>query len=76
LLAAMAGMALSQAANAQTFQRYFDPWVLLAIGWLVAMGFRRGDQGQGLIRAGLGVLALGQLAMAAVAVLGPAVWGR
>lgn len=76
LLLAMAGMALAQAANAQTFQRYFDPWVLLAIGWLVAMGFRPGAPGHGLVRAGVWLLAAAQLAMSAVAVLGPALLGR
>jgi hypothetical protein len=75
LLAAMAGMALSQAANAQTFQRYFDPWVLLAIGWLVAMGLRPGAVGHRLVRAGVWLLAVVQLGMSAVAVLGPAVLG-
>lgn len=40
LLVVLAGAAMtaSQVANAQTFERYFDPWILLFVGWLAAMG--------------------------------------
>lgn len=73
LLAAMGGMVLSQCLNAQTFQRYFDPWALLAIGWLAAMGVR-GPREPWLMRGAFG-LACVQLAMSASAVLGPAFTG-
>ena len=75
LLAAVAGLAVTQSANAQTFQRYFDPWVLLVIGWLVAMGWSSSSRGSGWLRAGLTALALVQLAMTAAGVLMPAMRG-
>jgi hypothetical protein len=72
LLAAMAGMGLSQSANAQTFQRYFDPWVLLGLAWLMAMGWRPMAAGHAWMRAGLLTLAGLQLGMTVIGVLKPA----
>jgi hypothetical protein len=71
----LASMATAQAANAQTFQRYFDPWVLLALGWLVAMGWGGAGRGDRWCAAGLLLLSLAQLVMSVRAVLAPAFTG-
>lgn len=73
LLAALACMVLAQCLNAQTFERYFDPWVLLALAWLAAMG--AGDRREPTLVWGAGVLAAVQLAMSAAVVLRPAFTG-
>jgi hypothetical protein len=72
LLAGIGAMVLAQCLNAQTFERYFDPWVLLALGWLAAMAASASDR-----RLSWGVLALTatQLAMSAAVVLKPAFTG-
>jgi hypothetical protein len=73
LLAAMAAMTLAQCLNAQTFERYFDPWVLLTLGWLAAMG-ARSHREPWLVPGSL-ALAAAQLAMSAIVVLKPAFTG-
>ncbi len=73
LLAAMAAMVLAQCLNAQTFERYFDPWALLTLGWLSAMGASRSRTP--ILTAGVTALALLQLAMSAAFVLRPAFTG-
>ena len=75
LLAAMLGMTLLQALNAQTFQRYFDPWALLALGWLAAMAMGRGAAKDSLILGGMAVLAVVQAAGSVAGVLRPAFMG-
>jgi hypothetical protein len=73
LLAALAVMVLAQCLNAQTFQRYFDPWVLLAIGWLAAMG--SGERRERWLVRGTVALTAVQLVMSAAVVLKPALTG-
>ncbi len=63
LLCALAVMAVAQSLNAQTFQRYFDPWVLLALGWLVAMGQGSDSRSDRWCVNGMALLALLQLFM-------------
>lgn len=75
LLLAMLGMGFAQCLNAQTFQRYFDPWALLTIGWLVAMGQGMQSRSDRWCSRGAWLLALVQLSMSAVAVLRPAMFG-
>ena len=76
LLAALACMVVSQCLNAQTFERYFDPWVLLALGWLAAMAAGSGPASrQASLRWALGALSLAQLGMSAAVVLRPALTG-
>jgi len=72
LLAAILAMVLAQCLNAQTFERYFDPWVLLALGWLAAMAAPASER-----RLSWGALALTvlQLAMSTAVVLKPAFTG-
>jgi hypothetical protein len=73
LLAAMAGMVASQSLNAQTFERYFDPWVLLSIGWLAAMAMPRARERS--LSVGLLLLTIAQLGMTLAVVLKPAFTG-
>ena len=73
LLAALGAMVLAQCLNAQTFQRYFDPWVLLALAWLAAMG--AGTRPSPWLTRGVVALALLQLAMSVGFVLKPAFTG-
>jgi hypothetical protein len=73
LLAAMAGMVASQCLNAQTFERYFDPWVLLALGWMAAMTTPRAQERS--LSVGLLLLAVAQLGMTVAVVLRPAFSG-
>jgi hypothetical protein len=73
LLAAMAGMVASQCLNAQTFERYFDPWVLLALAWLAAMATPRVRERS--LSVGLLLLAVAQLGMTLAVVLRPAFTG-
>jgi hypothetical protein len=75
LMAALVCMGLAQCLNAQTFQRYFDPWALLAVGWLVAMGQGVDARGDRWCLRGMAVLAVAQLAMSAVVVFRPAFLG-
>jgi hypothetical protein len=70
LLAAMAGMVAAQCLNAQTFERYFDPWVLLALGWMVAMATPKPRERS--LSLGLVLLAVAQLGMTVAVVLRPA----
>lgn len=72
LLTALAAMVLAQCLNAQTFERYFDPWVLLALGWLAAMATGRADAR---LVWGMSILALLQFAMTCAVVLRPAYTG-
>ena len=73
LLAAMAAMVLAQCLNAQTFQRYFDPWALLLISWLAAMGVRVAREPW--LSRGAVAMAGVQVAMSAAVVLRPAFVG-
>jgi hypothetical protein len=73
LLTAMAGMVASQCLNAQTFERYFDPWVLLALGWLVAMAAPRAQERS--LTIGLLLLTVAQFSMTVAVVLRPAFAG-
>ena len=73
LLAALVTMVLAQCLNAQTFQRYFDPWALLAVGWLAAMGASAGRE-PWLLR-GFAALGVVQFAMCVAVVLRPALTG-
>jgi hypothetical protein len=73
LLAAMAGMVASQSLNAQTFERYFDPWALLAISWLAAMAAPRAQERSLLV--GVMLLAVVQFSMTTAVVLRPAFVG-
>lgn len=75
LLLAMLAMGLAQCLNAQTFQRYFDPWALLTVGWLVAMGQGLQPISDRWCLRGAWALAAVQLSMSAVAVLRPAMFG-
>jgi len=72
LLAAIAAMTIAQSLNAQTFQRYFDPWALLAIAWLTAMGLGFDARGDRWCLRATALLAVMQFAMTWVAVLKPA----
>lgn len=73
LLVALAGMVAAQSLNAQTFERYFDPWILLTLGWLVALGASGARQPR--LTVGLALLASLQLVMSAVVVVRPALLG-
>ena len=73
LLVALAGMVAAQSLNAQTFERYFDPWILLTLGWLVALSAPGTLQPR--LTFGLALLAALQLAMSAIVVLKPALLG-
>ena len=75
LLAALLCMGLAQCLNAQTFQRYFDPWSLLAVGWLVAMGQGVDATSDRWCVRGAGVLSVVQIAMSAAVVFKPAFLG-
>ncbi len=75
LLAALLCMGLAQCLNAQTFQRYFDPWALLAVGWLVAMGQGVDARSDRWCVRGAALLALVQFGMSAVVVFKPALAG-
>jgi hypothetical protein len=73
LLVAMAGMVAAQCLNAQTFERYFDPWVLLSIGWLAAMATPHARERS--LSVGMLLLAAAQIAMSVAVVLRPAFTG-
>jgi hypothetical protein len=73
LLAAMAGMVASQCLNAQTFERYFDPWALLLIAWLAAMARPRAQERS--LSVGLVLLVVVQFGMTVAVVLRPAFIG-
>jgi hypothetical protein len=75
LLAALLCMGLAQCLNAQTFQRYFDPWALLAVGWLVAMGQGADSRSDRWCVRGAVLLAVLQFGMSAVVVFKPALAG-
>lgn len=75
LLAAVFGMALTQCFNAQTFQRYFDPWILLTLGWMVAMALGTERMKDAPLIAGMIVLAAVQAAGSVVGVIAPALTG-
>jgi len=73
LLVAMAGMVAAQCLNAQTFERYFDPWVLLSIGWLAAMATPHARERS--LSVGMLLLAAAQIGMSVAVVLRPAFIG-
>ena len=75
LLAAVLCMGVAQCLNAQTFQRYFDPWALLAVGWLIAMGQGVDARSDRWCVRGAALLAALQLVMSAVVVFKPAFMG-
>ena len=75
LLAAVLCMGVAQCLNAQTFQRYFDPWALLAVGWLVAMGQGVDSRSDRWSIRGAALLAALQLGMSAAVVFKPAFMG-
>ncbi|MFM7809643.1 MAG: hypothetical protein ACKPEA_17215, partial [Planctomycetota bacterium] len=75
LLAAVFGMALTQCFNAQTFQRYFDPWILLTLGWMVAMALGTDRAKDAPLIAGMIVLAVVQAVGTFVGVILPAFTG-
>jgi hypothetical protein len=71
----LAAMTLAQMANAQNFERYFDPWVLLGLCWLVAAGSREGSPGDRWCMGGIALLTAAQLAMSVAQVYAPAFTG-
>jgi hypothetical protein len=73
LLVSIAAMVLAQCLNAQTFERYFDPWVLLALAWLAAMATPRVRERS--LSVGLLLLAVAQFGMTLAVVLRPAFTG-
>jgi len=75
LLAAVLCMGVAQCLNAQTFQRYFDPWALLAVGWLIAMGQGVDARSNRWRIRGAALLAMLQFGMSAVVVFKPAFMG-
>jgi len=68
-------MSLTQCFNAQTFQRYFDPWVLLTLGWMVAIVLGRDRAKCTPLLVGMLVLAVIQASGSAMSVLIPAFTG-
>ncbi len=66
ILAALAGFIAAHVANAQIFQRYYDPMVLLTLVWLATTLPKRG-----LTRWCLLALAIQQAIFAAVTLYGP-----
>jgi hypothetical protein len=68
-------MSLTQCLNAQTFQRYFDPWVLLALGWMVAMALGSDRSKRAPLLAGMLTLAVIQAGGSVISVIVPAFTG-
>ena len=77
MLVVLAGTAMtaSQVANAQTFERYFDPWILLFVGWLAAMGIAAPARMSRLAVTGLVAMGVIQASLMVRAVLWPAFTG-
>jgi len=77
MLVVLAGAAMtaSQVANAQTFERYFDPWILLFVGWLAAMGIAAPARPCRWTIRGLVAMGAIQAALTVRAVLWPAFTG-
>ena len=75
LMLAVCGMSLTQCLNAQTFQRYFDPWVLLALGWMVAMALGSDRSKRAPLLAGMLTPAVIQAGGSVISVIVPAFTG-
>jgi heme A synthase len=70
---ALLALFVVQAGNSQVWERYFDPAILVAVAWLVAMGIdRTRPHSAGRAAAGALALAAVQAAITAVTVWVPA----
>lgn len=63
IVVTIGAFAMVQALNSQTFERYFDPFLLLALGWLAALGVRRRDDVHA-VRTTVGLLLLSAVQLA------------
>jgi len=71
LLSALAGFVAAHVANAQVFQRYYDPMVLLTLVWLVAIAAPQGASSSRSVFAALALLVMQQACFAVFVLYAP-----